>query len=262
MASLFGGGANEAMNFHWDFDDRDLARIRKAVKEYEGNDLVEDRRRINLARTKHPPTRADFWYWMVYALLTSNQRSSPNSPVVTFMNVEPFPLRLRLCEPCDDLLKMVREELKRRSVRFWKTRIPGFIAANIHKVKGGEWKKIAHELTRLCEDQTVKGERRAARHLSSPLLAGIGPKQSRNLLQMLGLTRYETPIDIRVVKWLRKFGFPLPLSSAALGDHDFYEFVEDGLQLLCREAGVMPCVFDAAVFASFDAEPWPSQEGQ
>src|SRR3712207_8726784 len=32
-------------------------------------------------------------------------------------------------------------------------------------------------------------------------LKGFGPKQSRNLLQGLGLTRYEIPIDIRITRW-------------------------------------------------------------
>ena len=32
----------------------------------------------------------------------------------------------------------------------------------------------------------------------SERLAGFGPKQARNLLQGLGLTRYEIPIDSRI----------------------------------------------------------------
>jgi hypothetical protein len=248
------------MNFHWDFDDSDLERVRAVVKKYETDPLVKDRIRWNLADEKQPPTRDDFWYATVYAILTSAQRSGPTSRVVQFLEVKPFPLSLECCEGCADPVALVREELGRRGVRFGKTRIPGFLADNVQRMKGEEWKRIADEMRRLCDGQTVMGERRAARLISSPTLTGIGPKQSRNLLQMLGLTRYETPIDSRVMDWLRDFGFPLPLSSAALSDHSFYEFVEDGLQLLCSKAGVMPCVFDAAVFASFDAEPGPEPD--
>jgi hypothetical protein len=32
---------------------------------------------------------------------------------------------------------------------------------------------------------------------------GVGPTQARNLLQSLGLTWYEIPLDSRVVRWLR-----------------------------------------------------------
>lgn len=31
---------------------------------------------------------------------------------------------------------------------------------------------------------------------------GFVPKQSRNLFQTTGLSRYETPIDSRITKWL------------------------------------------------------------
>jgi hypothetical protein len=92
-------------------------------------------------------------------------------------------------------------------------------------------------------------ERGAARFLDD-LLAGVGPKQSRNLLQELGLTRYEVPIDSRMAAWLGTCGFPLLLNSGVLGEKDWYEFILDGLQELCRKSGVYPCVLDAAVFAS------------
>jgi hypothetical protein len=85
---------------------------------------------------------------------------------------------------------------------------------------------------------------------------GLGPKQSRNLLQGLGLTRYEIPIDSRITKWLNKFGFPFHLSASALTDRHYYRVVSDGIQHVCEAAGVMPCIFDAAVFASYDKAAW------
>jgi hypothetical protein len=88
---------------------------------------------------------------------------------------------------------------------------------------------------------------------------GLGPKQSRNLLQGLGLTRYEVPIDSRITKWLNEFGFPIHLSAAGLADREYYRLVSQGLQALCGAAGVMPCVLDAAVFASFDDGAWNRQ---
>ena len=90
-------------------------------------------------------------------------------------------------------------------------------------------------------------------------IMGLGPKQSRNVLQFLGLTRYEIPIDSRVTGWLNEFGFPVRLSAQALSDPNYYCFVSDGLQVLCEEAGVVPCVLDAAVFSSYDAAPWTSR---
>jgi hypothetical protein len=87
----------------------------------------------------------------------------------------------------------------------------------------------------------------------------FGPKQSRNLLQSLGLSRYETPIDSRIVKWLNEFGFPLRLSAPALADRHYYAFVMEGFQQICRACEVMPCVLDAAIFASFDNGGWTEE---
>ncbi|MEY9595889.1 hypothetical protein AB7M74_011300 [Bradyrhizobium japonicum] len=90
--------------------------------------------------------------------------------------------------------------------------------------------------------------------------SGFGPKQSRNLLQSLWLTRYEIPIDSRVIDWLNEeFQFPVRLSSEALSDINYYIFVSDGIQELCEKSGVIPCVFDAAIFALKDGDNWTAE---
>ena len=85
---------------------------------------------------------------------------------------------------------------------------------------------------------------------------GFGPKQSRNVLQALGLTRYEIPIDSRITDWLNEFGFPVRLSGDALSDRNYYNFVSDGIQILCEKCDVFPCVLDAAIFSSKDGDGW------
>ena len=102
-------------------------------------------------------------------------------------------------------------------------------------------------------DAHKNGERSAAAAVDEGF-EGIGPKQSRNLWQSLGLTRYEIPLDSRVAKWLKKAKFPLSVSPNLLADTDYYNFVLDGVQLLCAKSNVLPCIFDAAVFASYDPE--------
>jgi hypothetical protein len=41
-----------------------------------------------------------------------------------------------------------------------------------------------------------------------------------------------------------------------LADRDSYSFVMDGFQALCQACDVVPCVLDAATFASFDGGGW------
>jgi hypothetical protein len=89
-------------------------------------------------------------------------------------------------------------------------------------------------------------ERSAARVLADNL-HGIGPKQSRNLLQDLGLSRYEIPLDRRVTGWLRQ-NFGWAISADDLSEHESYDRLLDRVQEVCVEAGVLPTIFDAAAF--------------
>jgi hypothetical protein len=46
------------------------------------------------------------------------------------------------------------------------------------------------------------------------------------------------------------------LSAQGLSDINYYNFVMNGIQTLCRESDVLPCVFDAAAFALKDGDRW------
>jgi hypothetical protein len=106
---------------------------------------------------------------------------------------------------------------------------------------------------RLAEQRALKPERKHARrerdaaHFAAINLDGIGPKQSRNLWQWLGLTRYEVPLDSRVVGWINR-NLSIQVDAEKLSDDRYYERVVDYLQDACDRAGVLPCVFDAAAF--------------
>ena len=49
-------------------------------------------------------------------------------------------------------------------------------------------------------------------------------------------------------------GFPIRLSSNPLSAKNYYNFILDGFQALCRECKVLPYVMDAAIFSSYDDE--------
>lgn len=102
---------------------------------------------------------------------------------------------------------------------------------------------------------TPETERHAANFIDDAL-KGFGPKQSRNLLQALGLSRFEVPIDGRVTKWLNEFGFAFKIGLSALADRDYYNLVSAGFQKLADKAGIEPCLLDAAIFASYDGDSW------
>jgi hypothetical protein len=69
------------MELEWKISTKDAARVRNLVKQQKGSPLVQYRMRVNLAKEKAPVSRDTFWRALVGALLTSQQRSGPESSV-------------------------------------------------------------------------------------------------------------------------------------------------------------------------------------
>ena len=134
-------------------------------------------------------------------------------------------------------------------------KISKYFSKNFHKLQNDNWALINIFKTELDGNQTKQKEREIADFLNDIFL-GFGPKQSRNFLQGLGLTKYEIPIDSRITNWLNDFGFPVTLTPVPLQDKGYYHFVSDGLQKLCDLSNIYPCVLDAAVFSSYDNGEW------
>lgn len=233
----------------------EAARARAFFDTWRSNRIVALRQKRNVDRNRKRADESELWDALVSALLTTQQRSGPRSAVGRFIQSVPFPLGLVACRahrPCGP-------DVRRVITAFGGIRRGPTIAAqlqdNLEWLENGGWKEIVVRIEALEASSSREFERETARYLADEL-HGIGPKQSRNLLQLLGLTRYETPIDSRVTKWLNERGFPFQISGMALSEAPVYELVLDGFQALCDRAGVLPCLMDAAIFASFDGSGW------
>ncbi len=243
------------MHIAWEFTQDDVAAIRRAVAKYREHPIVRDRFLRNLSATKPEVTRERFWKTLTMSLLTTQQPSGPKSSVTRILASEPFLLSYRRCSGAADVSTFVTKTL----VSFGGIRRHGIIGneleQNLAELEAGLWSEVLARTEPLRSLAAKEAERSVADFLHEKII-GLGPKQARNLLQALGLTRYEVPLDSRVAKWLRTAGFPVPVTAAALADRDYYCFVLDGFQRLCESAGEYPCVVDGAVFASFDSEAW------
>ena len=243
------------MRLTWHVTASDAGRIKRLLSDSRSHPLVRARRERNLAAQRPRVRLPGFWHALCGALLTTQQRSGPKSPVTRFLAARPFPLSYARVSAARDIAGYVTGELTRFGGIRRSTNIGAELVANHEKLSAGLWKQLDPMLARLSSSVNAALEREVANVLNDSLM-GIGPKQSRNLLQGLGLTRYEIPLDSRLMKWLNEFGFPLQLNATALSDRHYYEFVSDGVQALCGAAKVAPCLFDAAVFASFDTDEW------
>lgn len=191
-------------------------------------------------------------------LVTTQQPSGPDSLVARFFRRSPFPLVLGECRKrsgADNFTQIIQQA----GLRFNKT-IGQRLDSNLNFLETGGWPIVKEVAKRLGEQrsrepkETDKPLERWAAKTIDGALGGFGPKQSRNLWQHLGLTRYEIPLDSRVARRLKEWAFPLAISANLLADEHYYNFVLDGVQTVCQASNVLPCVLDAAIFASYDPE--------
>jgi thermostable 8-oxoguanine DNA glycosylase len=225
------------MKLTWEIEPDDVQRVKSFRTSHKSSPFVQQRIDRNCRSGKPKVRKDEFWRQMVACLLTTQQRSGPGSVVTRFINSKPFPLSYRL----------------RRT-----NKIADELQTNLDRLEDGLWSETMSVLDKLRANQTVASDREAADFIHDNFM-GFGPKQSRNLLQSLGLSKYEIPIDSRITKWLNDFGFPVKLSATGLSDRNYYNFVSNGFQQLCKEANVTPCVLDAAIFASFDDDEWSEE---
>lgn len=247
------------MELHWHISKADIRGVQCFVERHRGYRFVQDRTERNLAPQKPEVGCAEFWKHMVGARLTSVQRSGPNSPVARFLTSDPFPLSFEAAADADGPDEM-RNLFKRKLSAHGGIRFSNKIASDLSNnfawlTLEDNWATTLQKVNSLAGATNTNDERMVARFIHQKF-HGFGPKQSRNLLQSLGLTKYEIPIDSRIIKWLRGFGFPAPLSPEALTDSEYYEFVLDGIQKLCAACNLHPCIVDAAIFASYDGDAW------
>jgi hypothetical protein len=246
------------MKLIWQIEDNDIQKIRSFYEANKNNLFVLNRIERNVKKSIPQFSNDVFWEAMVSCLLTTQQRSGPDSAITKFICTKPFPLRYSLCKSSNDLKAFVESVITHfGGIRRAKT-IGEEMLININWLENEGWNIINDMVKNLTRNQTIETERRSAKIIMDHL-RGFGPKQSRNLLQALGLTKYEIPIDSRITKWLTKFGFPIKLSSNALADENYYNFVQDGFQKMCEACGIIPCVMDAIIFSSFDGE-WPKDK--
>jgi len=237
----------------WEVSSKDIQEIKTFVKQQHKNKFVQTRIKKNLAKSKSRITKSVFWRNLVSCLVTTRQRSGPNSFINKFLNSDSFLLVYSLCKYKPRIEYVAEKNLAKYRLRRSKV-LAEQIKENLIYLES-HWKEVSERLEELRIKQNIKTERKSAGYFQERF-KGLGPKQSRNLLQTLGLTRYEIPIDSRITKWLNSFGFPVKLTAQGLSDTNYYNFISDGIQHLCRKSNIYPCVLDAAIFSSFDKDEW------
>lgn len=242
------------MEFIWMIEDNDIVKLTSFFDKYKNNSFVKYRKGKNIDKKRAPIDKNIFWRWMISCLSTTQQRSGPYSKVTKFITSEPFPLEYSVCSNNANLEILVQQTISNYGLRRGK-QIGKEVVTNKYWLEKNGWTKILIKLKEL-ENNPIKQIERECAEFMIDSLNGFGPKQARNLLQSLGLTIYEIPIDRRIIRWLNDFGYPIKLSSQGLSDRNFYNFILDSIQKLCDKSGIYPTLLDAAIFSSYDVN-WP-----
>lgn len=249
------------MDFQWIINNEDVKLLKDFVSKHKGNNFVKGRIKRNLSDSSLKFSRDEFWKRMIACLLTTQQRSGPNSNISRFLKSSSLILDYNYCKISNNLEKEVYEVLTKFGGIRRTNSISEEVQFNFNWLEDTGWEKITEISKKLIELREQKPnldniqiERVACLLVQN--LKGIGPKQSRNLWQSLGLTRYEIPIDSRVIKWLNNNKFPFVLSASGLSDENYYQLLMDGIQKWCLKSEIFPCVLDAVIFSSYDPE-WP-----
>jgi len=245
------------MNINWNIEDADILRLKEFVR-LQNNPLVSARILRNINKEDLEFSKDAILKCMIMCLLTSQQRSGPNTPIERFLHLSSFPLSYKAVKEAGNVKEYTKETLLQNGLNRFTDRIPTFFDCNFQILEVDNWESMNNTIAMLTEQRDKSIERMEADKIDH-LFMGFGPKQSRNFLQALGLTRFEIPLDSRIVSWFTEFGFPITLSSKALQDKEYYHFVLDGIQQLCERADIYPSVLDAAIFSGFDKGRWTEE---
>lgn len=239
------------MKLTWAIEDHDVEKVRAFYAKWSQDPLVRSRQKRNIEYPRPAISKETMWMALVGCLLTTQQRSGPGSAVKRFLDTAPFPLAYAECIRSSDAEELVLEKLRASGGIRRSPTIARQLSANLKILKNNLWQLLLGQAQELNLSDDPVRERDLA-HLLAEHLEGIGPKQSCNLLQWLGVSKYEIPIDSRITKWLNRTLLNYHLSANLLSDMTYYDMVSDGIQALCKEASLYPCLLDAAVFTSFD----------
>ena len=147
--------------------------------------LVRVRQKTNLAPDKPPVTKARLWKAMVSMRLTTRQSSGPDGVVAQFHRACPFPLcHLKMLENKGEAEKFILDTIVKHKILRDRNNISGELAKNFHRLEEGEWNYALSRCNQLARPATRELEVEIANYIDT--FIGFGPKQARNVLQVLG----------------------------------------------------------------------------
>lgn len=228
-----------------------LNKYKKLINEYKDDPHVQKRNKRNVMRKDIKITEDEFWKALAIAILSTqsknNEEFGKNRRELGIDDYEKM-------KTCKDIPNCVR---KLKGIRYTNKK-PESIARCMDILQE-KWEEIKKYLETIRSSTTLEKEREVADYLRKTFKGNqIGLKQSRNIIQMLGLSQYVIPLDSRVMKVLKaNGGIKEPAQKKPLQSRAGYCAIEDQINDLCAKLNgqcgnfvVKPCNFDICAFIS------------
>ena len=136
------------MRIQWQIDADDISKVRDFFELNKDDAFVRQRIARNLSAEKSAIPKAIFWERMTGCLLTTQQRSGPNSPISRFMT-RPFALDYEICRNQNDLAEFTRTTLSSFGGIRRSTTIGAQLTANMSYLDQGGWEQVISHLDEL-----------------------------------------------------------------------------------------------------------------
>ncbi len=240
------------MKIIWEIGEHDVQKVSDFVSEQK-NQFVESTIARNVNKNNSAISKDKILKAMLISLMTYQQNPGSAGNLSLFLRKEPFLLTNNFLFRQADVEKSVLDVLVSNGLTRYFDNVPRYFMLNYRHLFLSNWDLLAKLEACRVKDMTVNEERELADHIDK-IFKGFGSRQARRFLLLLGLTKYEIPIGVTTIDWLKRFGFPITCSPIALQDKSFYHFVSNGIQLLCEKASVFPCVLDAAILTESDID--------
>lgn len=143
----------------------------------------------------------------------------------------------------DELRELAYTEFMDSNIETYSKNNARYAVSNRNFIKKQGEEKILKTINS-CEVGNSTSEEKTCVFLQK--LKGIGPKQSRNILQYLGRSHHQVPIDSSVLKQLENSG--IDITGAKLDKERDYQEVQNAIWQISKELKVLPYVLDAIGF--------------
>jgi thermostable 8-oxoguanine DNA glycosylase len=236
------------MELIWKLSDSDIDKVRDFVNKNK-NPKVDRIINRNINHIDRIIDKDTILKTMLICLLSSETDSYPENKIEQLFKKKPYLLTYEYLFKVHNIESLFQEVFQKSGVTKYINKVPKHFSFNFEFLEETDW-DLESEINRSKEHELTKYDERKLADMVDKSFKGFGSKEARSFLLELGVSKYEIPIDNKLIKWLENFDFPIKFSKTALQDILFYHFVSDGIQKLCEISDIYPCVLYTSILSS------------